>query len=111
MKYGKIYDNFEDRFRKTVYCIRKATIENRNQLFAHGLSSYGQAIDSFTDGFDDEIPSAYYEPAAIADGEVVAAPAVHGRALVAAAPEYSYAHPFAHVRSAYPLLHQRAFFI
>lgn len=102
----------EDRFRKTVYFIRKATVEDRNKLFEHGLSSYGQAIDSYTDYFDDEYPSGYFaeQPAPTA-AEVVEVPAIHSRALVPSTYRYLYAsHPYAAVRSVIPEIYQRAYY-
>lgn len=114
MQYGKVYDTFEDRFRKTVYFIRKATFADRNLLFENGLSSYGLSIDNFTDYFEDEYPSA----APVAPVEhVVEAPAVHARALVPstyATLPYSYAPhvaaPYAAVRSFFPGVYQRAYY-
>lgn len=109
MKYSKIYDTFEDRFRKTVYFIRKSTFEDRNLLFEHGLSSYGLSIDSYTDNFEDEYPSGYYAAAPAA--QVLEVPAVHSRALVQSTyPTYSYAHPYAAVRSFFPGAYQRAYY-
>lgn len=83
LKYGKLYDTFEDRFRRTVYFIRKDTFADRNLLFQQGLSSYAQAIDNLTDYFDDELPSGV--PAAVQ--RVAAIPAIQSRAFV---PAYQY---------------------
>lgn len=115
LEYGKIYDTFEDRFRKTVYFIRKDTFADRNLLFEQGLSSYGQTIDSNTDLFEDEYPSSYYAPAleAAPADQVVEVPAVQGRALVTStvpAVRYSYAHPYPAIRSVFPGLYQRAYY-
>lgn len=100
LKYGKVYDTFEDRFRKTVYFIRKDTFADRNLLFEHGLSSYGHAIDNFTDYFDDELPSG--SPAAVQ--HVVSVPAVHSRALV----PYDFG-SYPAYRTIYPRAWQRAY--
>lgn len=105
LKYGKLYDTFEDRFRKTVYFIRKDTFADRNLLFAQGLSSYALAIDNFTDYFDDELPTG--SPAAVKRVAAVATvPALQTRAIVPAAVQYYHAAPFA--RAYYPW--QRAYY-
>lgn len=104
LKYGKLYDTFEDRFRKTVYFIRKDTFADRNLLFEQGLSSYAQAIDNYTDYFDDELPSG--SPAAVQ--RVAAAPVIHSRAFVPSIVQYQ--HPVHYVRASYPSAWQRAYF-
>lgn len=98
LKYGKIYDDFEDRFRKTVYFINKATIEDHNILFDLGLSSYSLGINRFADCFDDEFPFEHPTPAA----QIVEVPTVNGRALVPA----TYAFPDSYTdlrRATYPV--------
>ncbi|XP_031636952.1 uncharacterized protein LOC116349588 [Contarinia nasturtii] len=57
LKYGKVYDSFEDRFRKTVYFIEKDIIEAHNKLFERGFSTYALGINQFTDLFHDELPA------------------------------------------------------
>lgn len=108
MKYGKIYDTFEDRFRRTVYFIRKDTFADRNLLFAQGLSSYGHAIDNYTDYFDDELPSG--SPQAVR--HVVAVPAVaavHSRAIVPSTFRQYELGPYPAYRATYPGAWQRAY--
>lgn len=56
-KYGKVYDDFEDKFRKTVYFIVKDTIEAQNKLADAGFASYKLSINSNTDTFHDELPT------------------------------------------------------
>lgn len=56
LKYGKVYDSFEDRFRKTVYFIVKDMISAHNKLAELGFVSYKFPISFYTDYFHDELP-------------------------------------------------------
>lgn len=89
LRYGKIYDSYEDRFRKTVYFLRKAAIEDHNALNAAGLSSYLLGINSFTDRFDDELPFTHIVQQPSLANEIVEIPAVHSRALLPTTYEYA----------------------
>lgn len=57
MNYGKVYNDNEDRFRKTIYVIIKKTIEEHNKYADAGLISYKLLIDNYTDALIDELPS------------------------------------------------------
>lgn len=81
MTFGKIYDNFEDRFRKTVYFIVKDTIEAHNKMFVHGFLSFKLLINEFTDYYRDELPLGSYavQPTIVVPGPAPV-PVVHSRA-------------------------------
>lgn len=79
LDFGKIYESYEDRFRKTIYFIRKAAIEDHNVLYAAGLSSYELGINSLSDLFDDELPLGHIVHQPTLANEIVEVPAVHSR--------------------------------
>lgn len=56
LTYGKIYDDFEDKFRKTIFFIVKDTIKAHDKLYEKGLSTYKLGINQFTDTLRDELP-------------------------------------------------------
>lgn len=55
LKYGKVYDSFEDRFRKTVYFIVKDMIAAQDKLADYGFASFRVGISFYTDYFFDEL--------------------------------------------------------
>lgn len=57
LKYSKSYNDTEDKFRKTIYSINKAIIEEHNRYAEAGLISYKLLIDNYADFLDDELPS------------------------------------------------------
>lgn len=52
LKYGRVYNGFEDDCRKTIYFINKEMIEAHNKLYENGLNSYKMGIGPFSDGSD-----------------------------------------------------------
>lgn len=60
--YGKSYDEYEDRFRKTVYFIVKDIITAHNKLFERGLVPNQLQLNWAGDRFFDELPALYALP-------------------------------------------------
>lgn len=81
LTYGKIYDDFEDRFRKTVYFIVKDTIEAHNKMFERGLVGFRLLINEFTDYYRDELPHGSYAlpPTVVVPAPLSGVPVVHSR--------------------------------
>lgn len=50
LQYGKVYSEFEDKFRKTIYFINKEMIKAHNKLYEVGLDMMKMGISKFTDG-------------------------------------------------------------